>query len=43
MGDADGVLWRADVSGKDPTKWTMSIAWDSYSVSGDTGLIGEVV
>lgn len=43
VGDADGVLWRADVSGKDPTKWTMSIAWDSYSVSGDTGLIGEVV
>jgi type IV pilus assembly protein PilY1 len=43
VGDADGVLWRVDLSGTDPTKWTMSIAWDSYSLAGDTGLMGEVI
>jgi type IV pilus assembly protein PilY1 len=43
VGDADGVLWRVDVSGTDPTKWTMSIAWDGYSLPGDTVLTGEVI
>lgn len=43
VGDADGVIWRVDLSGTDPTKWTMSIAWDSYSLSSDTGLMGQVI
>jgi type IV pilus assembly protein PilY1 len=43
VGDADGVLWRVDLSGTDPTKWTMSIAWDSYSVFSDTAQMGQVI
>jgi type IV pilus assembly protein PilY1 len=43
VGDADGVLWRVDVSGIDPTKWTMSVAWDSYSLSSDATIHGEVI
>jgi type IV pilus assembly protein PilY1 len=43
VGDADGVLWRVDLSGTDPTKWSMSIAWDGYSLPGDTVLSGEVI
>ena len=43
VGDADGVLWRVDLSGTDPTKWSMSIAWDSYSLAGDTVIRGEVI
>jgi type IV pilus assembly protein PilY1 len=42
VGDADGVLWRIDVSGTDPTKWSMSIAWDGYPLPGDALVIGEV-
>ena len=42
VGDADGVLWRIDVSGTDTTKWSMSIAWDAYSLSSDTLIHGEV-
>lgn len=31
VGDADGTLWRVDVSSIDPSKWTMSLFFDAYS------------
>jgi type IV pilus assembly protein PilY1 len=46
VGDADGVLWRVDLSGTDPAKWTMSIAWDAYSLDltdEKQGLTGQVI
>lgn len=31
VGDADGTLWRIDLSSSDPAKWTARIAFDSYN------------
>ncbi len=31
IGDADGTLWRLDLSSTDPTKWTAQIFLDTYS------------
>lgn len=31
VGDADGTMWRIDLSNADPTKWTARIAFDSYN------------
>jgi type IV pilus assembly protein PilY1 len=30
IGDADGQLWRLDVSNPDLTQWSVSLAWDAY-------------
>jgi type IV pilus assembly protein PilY1 len=30
IGDADGQLWRIDLSNTDPTQWTLNLAWDAY-------------
>jgi type IV pilus assembly protein PilY1 len=38
VGDADGLLWRIDVSNPDPTHWAAQIAWDAYVLNGDAGL-----
>jgi type IV pilus assembly protein PilY1 len=38
VGDADGLLWRIDVSDPNPTNWFAQIAWDAYFLAGDTGL-----
>jgi type IV pilus assembly protein PilY1 len=31
VGDADGTLWRIDLSDVDPMKWSAEIAWDAYN------------
>jgi type IV pilus assembly protein PilY1 len=43
VGDADGALWRIDLSGGDPKKWTAKLAWDAYSLTGDDAQISEPV
>jgi type IV pilus assembly protein PilY1 len=43
VGDADGALWRIDLSSTDPTKWTAKLAWDAYPLSGDNDQTGEMV
>jgi len=43
VGDADGTLWRIDLSSSDPQDWTAHIAWDAYSVSGDLPSEGQPV
>jgi Tfp pilus tip-associated adhesin PilY1 len=30
VGDADGTLWRADFSSRDPAQWWMSDEFDLY-------------
>jgi type IV pilus assembly protein PilY1 len=30
VGDADGTLWRVNLSSTNPTEWTMRIFWDGY-------------
>jgi type IV pilus assembly protein PilY1 len=36
VGDADGQLWRIDLSNADPTQWTVTLAWDAYFDSSAT-------
>jgi type IV pilus assembly protein PilY1 len=43
IGDADGTLWRIDLSSADPTKWTVDMAWDAYSEASDTSQTGEPI
>lgn len=43
VGDSDGTLWRVDLSGTNPANWTVSMAWDAYSLSGDTAGMGEPI
>ncbi|KYF55019.1 hypothetical protein BE04_27595 [Sorangium cellulosum] len=34
VGDADGTLWRVNLSSTDPDEWSVSLAWDAYSITG---------
>lgn len=43
VGDSDGTLWRVDLSNSNPANWTVSMAWDAYSLSGDTATGGEPI
>ena len=53
VGDADGTMWRIDLSNPDPSLWKVRIAWDSYGAywnanSGYSGttpqdLVGEPI
>ncbi|MEJ7731678.1 MAG: hypothetical protein WKG00_21010 [Polyangiaceae bacterium] len=43
VGDADGTLWRVDLSSKDPTAWTARIAWDGYSLGTDSASKGQPI
>jgi type IV pilus assembly protein PilY1 len=43
VGDADGTLWRLDVSSPDPTQWTAGIAWDGHTLLGDGSLTGQPI
>ncbi len=43
LGDADGGLYRVDLSNPDPTKWKVDLIFDAYSVTGDTDTSGEPV
>jgi type IV pilus assembly protein PilY1 len=42
VGDADGTLWRVDLSRPDPAQWRVHLAWDAYS-AGDTPADGQPV
>jgi type IV pilus assembly protein PilY1 len=43
VGDADGALWRIDLSGGKPQEWKAELAWDAYSLPGDGFQTGEPV
>jgi type IV pilus assembly protein PilY1 len=43
VGDSDGTLWRVDLSNTNPANWTVNMAWDAYSLSGDTATSGEPI
>lgn len=43
VGDADGTLWKVDVSSNDPANWTADLAWDGYALSGDTSTMSEPI
>lgn len=43
IGDADGTLWRVDLTSADPDDWNANIAWDAYSLAGDNGSIGQPI
>lgn len=34
VGDADGTLWRVDLSSADKSKWHVDLAWDAYTGQG---------
>jgi len=36
VGDADGSLWRIDVSNPETSYWNVELAWDAYALNGDT-------
>jgi type IV pilus assembly protein PilY1 len=36
VGDADGSLWRVDLSRPQPASWTVELAWDAYSFPTDS-------
>lgn len=36
VGDADGTLWRVNLSSANPNEWTVDLAWDAYALPGDT-------
>jgi type IV pilus assembly protein PilY1 len=38
VGDADGTIWRFDVSSSDPTKWTGQLYLDTYNKQADTSV-----
>ncbi|MCC6552914.1 MAG: hypothetical protein IT372_07825 [Polyangiaceae bacterium] len=42
-GDADGALWRVDLSRPDPEQWTVHLAWDAYSLPGDAAGSGQPI
>ena len=35
IGDADGTMWRVDLSKTNPDDWTVELFWDAYSGMGD--------
>jgi type IV pilus assembly protein PilY1 len=41
VGDADGVLWRVDLSSTDPSQWTMKRFFDAYT--GKQPLDGQMI
>jgi type IV pilus assembly protein PilY1 len=43
VGDADGTLWRINLSSPKPTDWTAEIAWDAYALAGDAPAIRQPV
>jgi type IV pilus assembly protein PilY1 len=43
LGDADGTLWRLDLSSPDPTLWSATIAWDGHSLPNDTATTGQPI
>lgn len=43
VGDADGTLWRVNLTSLEPQNWTAELAWDAYSLTGDTAERGEPI
>ncbi|MCC6556600.1 MAG: hypothetical protein IT372_26875 [Polyangiaceae bacterium] len=43
IGDADGTLWRLNLSQPKPSDWTVDLAWDAYSFSGDTAAMSQPI
>ncbi|AKT44011.1 hypothetical protein [Chondromyces crocatus] len=43
VGDAEGGLWRVDVSRPDPAAWSAALAWDGYSLQGDGATMGQPI
>lgn len=43
VGDADGSLWRIDVSNTDPQLWSVDLIWDAYSLPGDNHTSGQAI
>lgn len=43
VGDADGALWRIDLSGGKPQEWKAELAWDAYSLGGEGVDVGQPV
>jgi type IV pilus assembly protein PilY1 len=42
IGDADGTLWRLDLSNPNPSKWQASLFADPYSPALETGVAGQL-
>jgi type IV pilus assembly protein PilY1 len=43
VADADGTLWRIDLSSTDPLDWEAHVAWDGYPLGSDNDDEGEPV
>lgn len=43
VGDADGTLWRVDLTSQSPQQWGVELAWDAYAFPGDTAATGEPI
>jgi type IV pilus assembly protein PilY1 len=43
IGDADGTIWRLDLSSTDPTAWTADLAWDGHALATDTWATGQPI
>ncbi|MGK4006394.1 hypothetical protein WMF31_27495 [Sorangium sp. So ce1036] len=43
VGDADGALWRVNLTGAKPGEWEVDLAWDAYSIPGDTATSGQPI
>lgn len=43
VGDSDGTLWRVNLTSTTPTNWSVELAWDAYSMSGDSYTTGEPI
>ncbi len=43
IGDADGTLWRVDLSSPDPTQWQVDIAFDAYLNTTDGAKDGQPI
>lgn len=43
IGDADGTLWRVDLSSPDPTQWQVDIAFDAYVNTTDAAKDGQPI
>jgi type IV pilus assembly protein PilY1 len=43
VGDADGTLWRVDLSNPDPDAWRVDMAFDAYPSAGDGAEDGQPI
>jgi len=43
VGDADGTLWRIDLTKADPNEWKVDLAWDTYSLASDGPTSGQPI